>query len=155
MSYVITVLPTLPQRASPGCFTVELSTCWRSSLLTGTLCLWPVRWWEPTCCPFTLKRSCTLWRSVCGGSVTTTHAHMHWFTKIITHKLIKLQWDKMNKTMLAALDSSCLFVLLEQEHSFTHRSTQPKCTRAWTSVNTTDTLVPHTNSSVYRHTVKS
>lgn len=67
-----------PQRASPGCFTVELSTCWPSSPLTGKLSLWHVRWWEPICCPFTPKRSSTLSRNACGGSVTAA-AHRHGF----------------------------------------------------------------------------
>lgn len=82
---IIIVFLAPPQRASPGCFTAELSTCWRSSPLTGTPSLWPVRWWEPTCCPFSPETSCTSSRSACDGSVTAT-AHIHRVTEFYYHQ---------------------------------------------------------------------
>lgn len=62
-----------PQRASRGCFTVELSIYWHNSHLTGTVFLWLVRWWEPTCCPSTPEKSCTSSRNACSGSVISHH----------------------------------------------------------------------------------
>lgn len=58
-----------PQRARPGCFTEEPSTCWLINPTTGMQSLWPVRWWEPTCYPFTPGKSRNSSRSAYDGFV--------------------------------------------------------------------------------------
>lgn len=60
------------QRVSPGCSTGGPSISWPSSPLTGTAFLWPVKWWEPTWCPSTPGRSCTLSKSAYSRSVHVT-----------------------------------------------------------------------------------
>lgn len=97
-----------PQIASRGCFTVELSIYWHNSHLTGTVFLWPVRWWEPTCCPSTPEKSCTSSRNACSGSVIS---HQYWpccqnANRYYTSILYLLRWN--NKSLL--FSQSLLFL---------------------------------------------
>lgn len=89
------------QRASPGCFSVELNTCWPSSLLSGTASLWPARWWELTCCLCTPERSYTLSISASGGSVHCwILAYLRWLFYYIIYKTVICYCLKLGGSIL-------------------------------------------------------
>lgn len=143
-SVCVCVVFAPPQRVSPGCSTGGPSISWPSSPLTGTAFLWPARWWEPTWCPSTPGRSCTLSKSAFSRSVNATaggriekrqagetvigNKMMDWkvFTLCVLLQAIYLFYYLLKKTLLFEIATSC-FIVLFSNFLFSHFNNGIEC----------------------------